>query len=277
MDPRTITEQLLFSTVRLEAQKSQRTEAATAFLFSYKETKGRNFIFLVTNKHVIAGAHTGRCFFTQRKDGKPWIGKRFDIEIPDLAAQWHGHPVDEVDVAVMPVVPVLSAIKQAGKSVFFRTIPHTLIPTDEKLRDLDPLEEVIFVGYPSGLFDSKNLMPILRRGTTATPPQLDYEGRPTFLVDASVFPGSSGSPVLICNRGIYATRTGTTVGNRVMLLGVIARVLIREEEGHIEIVAEPSAMKPVIKSQQMIDLGIVYKARTVLETVKGAVEKLTTG
>jgi hypothetical protein len=36
-----------------------------------------------------------------------------------------------------------------------------------------------------------------RRGMTATPPQLDYCGRPTFLIDASVFGGSSGSPVFL--------------------------------------------------------------------------------
>ena len=27
--------------------------------------------------------------------------------------------------------------------------------------------------------------------------QIDYEARPAFVVDASVFPGSSGSPVLV--------------------------------------------------------------------------------
>ena len=40
-------------------------------------------------------------------------------------------------------------------------------------------------------------MPILRRGTTATPIALNFEGRPEFLIDAAVYPGSSGSPVFV--------------------------------------------------------------------------------
>src|SRR5437763_136516 len=50
-------------------------------------------------------------------------------------------------------------------------------------------------------------------GVTANPLQADYDGRPVFLIDASVFPGSSGSPVVICNQGGFATRQGFAVGN----------------------------------------------------------------
>ncbi len=186
----------------------------------------------------------------------------------DFQNAWVGHSDPSIDIAVMPVVPVLEHIRQQGKQAFFKSIPHTLVPNDEQLSELDALEEVVFVGYPSGMFDAKNLMPILRRGTTATPPPLDYEGSKVFLVDASVFPGSSGSPVLICNHGSYRTKRGIVIGARVLFLGVIAQVVIRGEEGKIVIVAAPSSLTPIVRTRQMIDLGIVCKSTTVIETVQ---------
>lgn len=268
MEPKTTIEQLLFSTVRIEANKPTGVEAGTAFIFSYEHDK-KTFLFLITNKHVVADSTSGRFFFTLSDGKNPKIGERFDVRLDKFKDLWFGHPRQDIDVTVMPLVPVLDAIKLQGKEVFFRSIPHTLIPTDEQLKELDALEEIIFVGYPSGIFDQKNLIPILRRGTTATPLQLDYEGSKTFLVDASVFPGSSGSPVLICNQGSYATKSGIVIGSRVLFIGIISQVMIRQEHGKIEIITIPTAEVPIFTTQQMIDLGIVYKSTAVLETVVG--------
>jgi hypothetical protein len=265
--PQTVIEQLLFSTVRIEADKPAGTEAGTSFIFSY-EHDSKQYLFLVTNKHVVSGANAGRFFFTLSDGQNPRIGERFDIQMADFQNAWVGHPDSSIDIAAMPLVPVLEHIQQQGRQAFFKSIPHTLVPSDAQLSELDALEEVVFVGYPSGMFDAKNLMPILRRGTTATPPQLDYEGSKVFLVDASVFPGSSGSPVLICNQGSYGTKQGIVIGTRVLFLGVIAQVVIREEEGKIVIVTAPSSFTPIVRTRQMIDLGIVYKSMTVVETVQ---------
>jgi hypothetical protein len=272
MKPQTVIEQLLFSTVRIEVDKATSTEAGTSFIFSY-EHDSKQYLFLVTTKHIVNGAKIGRFFFTLSDGQNPRIGERLDIQVQDFQNAWVGHPNPSIDIAAMPLVPVLARIQQQGKQPFFRSIPHTLVPSDEQLADLDALEEVVFVGYPSGMFDAKNLMPILRRGTTATPPQLDYEGKKVFLVDASVFPGSSGSPVLICNQGAYSTRQGIVIGTRVLFLGVIAQVVIREEEGRIIIVAAPSSLTPIVRTQQMIDLGIVYKSSTVIETILEALRQ----
>lgn len=268
VNPQTVVEQLLFSTVRIEADKAAGTEAGTGLIFSY-EHDSKQYLFLVTNKHVVSEANIGRFFFTLSDGQKPRIGERFDIEIGGFQNAWVGHPDPSIDIAAMPLVPVLEQMQREGKQAFFKSIPHTLVPTDEQLADLDALEEIVFVGYPSGIFDRKNLTPILRRGTTATPPQLDYEGKRVFLVDASVFPGSSGSPVFICNQGLYSTKQGSVViASRVLFLGVIAQVFIREEEGKIVIVAAPSSVTPIVRTRQMIDLGIVYKSSTVIETVR---------
>ncbi|MEW6007825.1 MAG: hypothetical protein AB1595_06755 [bacterium] len=113
------------------------------------------------------------------------------------------------------------------------------------------------------------------KGITATPLQIDYQGKPSFLVDASVFPGSSGNPVFICNSGIYSDKRGNTVvgSSRVFFLGIIAEVIIREDRGKIEFVSISTIQLPIVKTQQMIDLGIVYKSSAVLETVLDFLKK----
>ncbi|GAP08814.1 hypothetical protein ATHL_03775 [Anaerolinea thermolimosa] len=272
MQVNTIAEQLLFTTVRIETTNPDGTGTGTAFIFNYQQEE-KQYLFLVTNKHVIRGAIDGRFFFTLSDGQSPQIGQRFDIQMNKFEQQWFGHPDPEIDVAVMPLVPVLQQIQKKGKTVFYKSITHNLIPTPEQMNDLDAIEEVVFIGYPNGIFDSKNLMPVVRRGTTATHLQLDYEGKPLFLIDASVFPGLSGSPVLIVNTGGYSHKGVFEVGNRVLFLGIISSVAIREEQGQIAFISSPVFQVPIVRTQQMIDLGIVYKASTILETVKILVDK----
>lgn len=51
------------------------------------------------------------------------------------------------------------------------------------------------VSYPIGLIDNINNFPIFRRGITASHPGLSFKVKPEFLIDASCWPGSSGSSV----------------------------------------------------------------------------------
>ena len=268
MEVETVAQQLFFSTIRMEmpTTTSSGLTPGTAFVFSY-QWDDKTFLCLVTNKHVVADSVSGIFFFTVADGNKPLIGRKFHIVIDNFEKQWHGHPDSEADIAVMPLVPIIEKVREQGQEPFFRAIQHTLIPTPDQLDELDAIEEIVFIGYPSGIYDAKNLIPVARRGTTATPLQLDYNGRPVFLIDASVFPGSSGSPVLIVNTGSYASQGHLVVGNRVLFLGVVAETHTREESGHMEFISTPPRQVPVVKTRQMIDLGVVYKSQLVAEAV----------
>lgn len=101
---------------------------------------------------------------------------------------------------------------------------------------------------------------------------MDYGGEPAFLIDASVFPGSSGSPVFIANFATYMNpRTGEVFagGSRTMFLGVLSGGFFMEQDGKIERRPIPTAKEELtVTTEQMIDLGFVFKASTIIETIE---------
>lgn len=259
-------DQLLFTVVRLEGKTSVGTSVGTGFLFQYK-----NRVFLVTNKHVVNGAIQGKYTMLQAnttsEQWEPIIGQgvAFDFLVTDFI----GHPDPNIDVAVANISARLNKAKEDGNPVYCLRVESDIIPTPEQIdKFISPLEEIVFIGYPNGIWDYKNLLPIIRKGITATPYYYDFLGEKKFLIDASVFPGSSGSPVFIYYSGGYPDKEGNLyAGNRIFFLGIIAQTYHRQEEGEIQVRNIPTVDVPVAVSRQMIDLGIVIKATAIIETM----------
>lgn len=270
MQPKTIAEQLFFTTVRIDTVAADGTHGSgTGFFFSHKVGEGE-FRCVVTNKHVVMGMREGVLSFLKRHDTQPTLGDGFRLQVSDWEQSWFGHPSPDIDIAICPLVPLETQIKQQHNVEFFyRSVSSDIIPTPQQVAELDALEPLTFIGYPNGIWDSKNLLPVARRGTTASPIEVDFEGTPRFLIDASVFGGSSGSPVFILNQGAYTTKDGgMVVGSRFYFVGVIAAVFFRTHLNEIISVPIPTQVKPMAQQQEMIDLGIVFKARTVVDTIE---------
>ena len=261
MQVTTAADQLFFVTAFLVAEGDDSTWTGTGFAYGVETEKGTAH-FLITNRHVVEKAVRLRVHMI-RSDGAggPALGQRTDIRIVDFNPDyWVGHPDADVDVVAMPLYPLLVRMEDLGRPAFFRSVAPELCLTSESEKDLDSIEEVTFVGYPSGIYDQKNLLPVARKGTTATPPAVDYNGLPAFLIDASVFPGSSGSPVFIADKGLHVARSGNVVLGkpRLLCLGLVAAVHVRKREGQLfqlETAVGVSIDEP-------LDLGIVYKSST---------------
>lgn len=273
MQAETIAEQLFFITIRIDTTQITGAKGSGTGFFFESIVGEKHYPFIVTNKHVVVGASEGSLTFLKGKEGRPILGEAFNLKFSQQQWQalWYGHPDPNIDIAVCPLLPLIEELSQRhGVDPFFRSIDTRLIPTQEAIQDLDAIEHVTFVGYPNGIWDSKNFLPVARRGTTATPIGVDFEGTPRFIVDASVFGGSSGSPVFILNQGSWSQRRGGLVaGTRLLFVGVIAAVFFRTDFNEIVPVPIPSQlqMKQMARNQEMIDLGIVFKAHTVAETI----------
>lgn len=266
MDVNSLTKKLLFNTVRVDTVLTDGSEGSgTAFVVSHPHARGTH-LFIVTNRHVVEDVARGGLVFTQGQNGQPRLGERFQLNIDDFTAAWFMHPDPEVDLAVIPMRPLEAAARDQGVELYYHPIDSRLALDAATVDGLDALEEVLFVGYPSGVWDQVNLMPILRRGTTATPMGLDFEGRKEFLIDAAVYPGSSGSPVFVYEPEVAAAVRGAQRA-KFHFAGVVAAVFFREEANHIVPAPVPANNTGVAMGSEMIDLGLVIKAGAVIEAM----------
>ncbi len=275
MEINSITKKLLFNTIRVDTLLEDGSEGSgTAFVVSHAHARGTH-TFIVTNRHLVDGVRRGGLVFTQKRNGQPAFGQRFQLNIEDFPHAWFMHPDPAVDLAIIPMRPLEQAARDQGVELYYQTIDSRLAPDAQVLHALDALEEVLFVGYPSGVWDKVNLMPILRRGTTATPMALDFEGRAEFLIDAAVYPGSSGSPVFVYQPDVFRgqAHAGPNFGPKFIFAGVIAAVFFREEANHLVPAPVPANGSGTVMGSEMIDLGLVIKAQAVIDVMNAYLGK----
>ena len=223
-----ISTQIIFTTVPIWVEKESGTESGTGFFFLKQVDENITVPFIVTNYHVVKGAKRGLISLIKKEGDSPLLTEKVTVELHnDLLTKY----IDiENDLAIFPIGPILNQLGEQNINIFYRSIDESIIPNKNTLNDLSAIEEITFIGYPSGLYDQKNNTPIVRRGITASPVWNNFNGENKFLIDAGVYPGSSGSPVLILNSGSYSTKDGITVGNRVLFLGIISQTIKRTEK-----------------------------------------------
>src|SRR5690625_1800768 len=194
----TVAERLLYSTLYIESHGDGWSSVGTGFAVVY-QTDSTPVTFVVTNKHVIEGAKSVsvRAIVADAVEATP-TRRATRITIEDFSDDaWFGHSNPDVDVAIIPLNTIVNAMSDINATPFILPIGSKLFLTNEDAEQLDVIEDVLFIGHPNGLYDSHSFLPVTRQGITATPLQNDYQGKPAFLIDASIFPGSSGSPVFI--------------------------------------------------------------------------------
>lgn len=272
MKPKSISEQMMFNTVRIETESG----TGTGFFYNFM-VNGRSYLAIITNKHVVNYNQVERVklnLHLQDEVGEP----NSNIKI-QCTLHWYFHSTKDLCFAF--VGPVFEQVKtDYGRDVFCIANNADILATKEKTQELSAIEELVMVGYPIGLSDERNNYPIFRKGYTASHPAVDFNEDGIGLVDMACFPGSSGSPIYILNEGGYRDKHGNLyVGaSRVMLLGILFAGPWYSARGDIVVKTIPTA-KQVFESSTgvMINLGYYVKATEINEFQKFIEESIANG
>lgn len=261
--PITSSEQLLYSTVMIKTSSG----SGTGFFFTFDIDEKTQVPVIITNKHVVNYKTTEVVEFNFHTGNA--IEKRIDdtsISVK-LNLEWIHHPIH--DICFTYFRPIGDFVNHK----FSKTIFHVALSTKDmylpdQLNKLSAVEDVVMVGYPIGLWDKKNNLPLFRRGITASHPAIDFNEESTGVVDMACFPGSSGSPIFIDNINGYHDKEK----NRFMLgtkrsifLGILFSGPVFKADGTIKVVSIPTSNTLVSTTPLMINLGYYIKAHKILD------------
>ncbi len=233
--------------------------SATAFVYDKNDKH-----YLITNWHCMTGInpitkepisnHAGipdelNILLRVREDnGLRW--KSFNINLyKEDKAIWLVHPIykEKVDVVAIEIQMDVKTevILKPINSIVFDTLK------------MDVADDIFILGYP---FELKGIgqLPIWKKGSIATEPDLDYEELPKILVDTASRPGMSGSPVIFRRTGIHNLSKGG---------GLTTNTIIGQIQGFVGIYSGRLRGDSPIDAQ----LGIVWKKQVIDEIIEGNV------
>lgn len=271
------------STLILSAWTSVQT-SASGFFFQQlsprdpeKEKLGEGYwrkvegVWLVTNRHVII--HEGRLAvsltFRHRKitpNGFEWLP--ITLSGGDLEQRCSFHENDGVDVATVNVTDLLGKamypLPADEKGMAYSAVSEEDFPGREKIK-AEVGDDVLVVGYPRGFYDQLSKFPIVKSGVIASFWGMPFGGKPCFLIDAKLFPGSSGSIVIskpvsfvIEKKQIFEHTSGS---KQFAFLGIFSGEPFRESRP-----IETDTF--TIISKEGYDVGIVWYYHLVTQIIK---------
>lgn len=258
MKPVAISEQLMFSTIRLVADNGI---CGTGYFYTINSTRG-TIPIIITNKHVVNNNPNETMTFLIHltSDGESEDGNyavRYE-------SNWFFHPV--FDLCFTLIGGLFNNVeKLTGKKPFYKALNQDLIVTDDKLKELSMIESIVMIGYPNGLWDQQHNYPLFRFGHTASHPGYDFNEPGIGVIDAACFPGSSGSPILILNEGSYKDKIGGLVvgSSRIVFLGTLYAGPTYNADGTVTVVEIPTSQVAVSQTSIMLNLGYYIKASAI--------------
>jgi V8-like Glu-specific endopeptidase len=198
-----------FSTTRIQAFKNgQPIGTATGFFFKHGDAE-----FLITNRHVVINEqedyfpdalsilmHADKDNLTKNNEASLLLYDK------NKSHFWLEHPLYQInncDVVAIPLTP--QTLSGGNYAIFLATKIRNFSQEQAEIPELLPFGDVVVVGYPRGFYDDKHNLPVYRKAMMASQYGIDFRGKPYFLVDANLHPGTSGSPVVNSHHTLFKT------------------------------------------------------------------------
>ncbi len=215
----------------------------------------KNTYHLLTAKHVIVDPASGRMkdedllVFLNLKGGGVTIRSIDDMK-KDFGVKWVFHTDPKVDVAMIPFL-----INTQDDDV--RVMSDTLFLSPEKLFEL---YDVFFLSYQPGIAPRGKITPIVRNGVISLINQDN-----TFYIDASAFPGNTGSPVFLKPSIIRFGEKGFTIGKDPVggrFVGIIGEYITYQE-----VAVSSQTGRPRIVFEENTGLAKVWSVKFIQEII----------
>ncbi len=248
----------------------------TGFLLFGDLGVAKGTVYLITNRHVLppegARKEIQIRVVVRLGDGTTKID---EISVPIVGSNGKYLPTVRVhkdpatDVAAVNIGTAafgsrFSLLVEAIKTGKY--LNPSMLLTTERMRtaNVGVGTPVYILGYPAAIFDPRNVSPVLRVGVISTDPQEGFNFNPElrqtmgfpehmngFLLDANIYPGSSGSLVVLAPENCGCSKDAAP--QRTYILGIVS--------GSIPI------FDASLHAYSRIGLGMVYSADTIREVL----------
>jgi trypsin-like peptidase len=251
--------------------QANRRWIGTGFLYGNLIVSGqpaaekRYNVWLITNKHVLAALSDVYMKLNSAADTKSK-----DYRVPLVARNgkqlWVGHPNGDTDVAAVWLNAGFLAQEQLRFSPILSDV-HTCTKDRMKTGILNEGDRVFVLGFPMGLVAAERQYVICRSGIIARIRDYLEDRTKDYLVDAPVFPGNSGGPVVVCPAVLSIQ--GTKRPERADLIG-----MVKSYVPYRDVAISSQTQRPRITFEENSGLTAVEPMDAIVETVALAERRL---
>lgn len=231
----------------------------------------RNGQWLVTNRHVILGDPDKEVFPNELSYSiRTFQGNKIEwdeirIDRSELLKRVKFHTASSIDIATIDILDLQVDRMHKKEGVSWFSVCADDFP-DNKGITIETADDVLVIGYPRLYYDEANKFPIIKRGMISTRWNSYFNNHPYFLIDAKLFPGSSGS--IVVTKPTRSPMIRGTVEMRreqvFCLLGIFAGEPFQE--------TSPISLENMtILEKRGFNLGIVWYGKLIDEIIDNGV------
>jgi hypothetical protein len=239
----------------------------------HPEWKKVEKLWLVSNRHVIFPRVADQelvpssvTFHLRKVQDDSLLWDPIAVPRDSLLERARVHPEASIDVCIVDVLGlVLDKLKSGGQFVQWLGVSTDSLPGKNNIF-VEAGDDVIVIGYPRSFYDQTNLYPVLKAGIIASKWDAYFNGMPHFLIDAKLFPGSSGSIVVSKPRDIVVVDGQPLFSKekQFAFLGIYSGEPVMHQT--------PIELDDLIITQKSgFNLGIVWYGRLVQDIIENGV------